>query len=167
MSSFSNFTSAAAPSMGVGSMRVGQSGQIIQQFPAQGQQWNGQQSSTALPTGASVMSFPTLAAAQAQLQGCQVPTGDTTVYVPRQTLVKEVKNYSVTSYRVVTSQVPVTSATNVQVIQHPVQQICEAQAAAPCEQAVAPCVTGACAAPVGGSGPSWVSGNVSQTPFRY
>lgn len=80
--------------------------------------------------GATVTTFPTLAAASGQMSTCPIPAMDTVTYVPKQTLIKHIKNYQVVTYDTVYSQVPVAQATAVQVVQHPTEFICPTGAVA-------------------------------------
>lgn len=173
MSYNNGFVSASAMRQGQGQQQVpqawnGQQAQVqAQQWgaavaPQAVQQWH---PSAGIPPGAQVSMFPTLAAASNMLQGCNIPTTDNTTYVPQTTVVKHIKNFQVVSYQLVQTQKPVTTATNVQVVQHPVQLVC-AEAPAACEVAAPVCATG-CSPGVGAVGPSVVLGNMSQTPFRF
>src|SRR5438034_236414 len=87
---------------------------------AQGQIVNpyGAGNAVAMANGSVVRSYPTIAAAGPELsQGCPVPATDNVTMVPKTTLV--LNQQLVKWFTVRTTQQPVATATNVEVVQHP------------------------------------------------
>lgn len=131
--------------------------QIQQQYSGQGQS-----------AGATVVTFPSLAAAQGQLQGCPVSIGDNITYVPKETLIKHTQNFTKVWYEKKITQQAVATATAVQIVTHPTVTLCPPEEAAPCAVAApAPCATGVCGTNTVAVGPSFVNGSLSQSPFRF
>jgi hypothetical protein len=134
-----------------------------------GQIVNPNGAAVAMGNGTVVQSFSTVAAAGPAIsQGCPIPATDTTTLVPKQVIQKH--QQMVVWYTVKTEQHPVTTATAVQIISHPM--VCGAMPQADvCAPAVAsPCGTGACGVGAGAVGGYLASsilpgGTVSSTRF--
>jgi len=126
-----------------------------------------------IPPNATVTSYPTLAAAQSQLQSCPLAMTDNVTYISQQVLQKHQQTTTKIWYTTATNQVPVAQATSVQIIQHPPQTICEsapAPVAAPC----GPCGGATGFGGVGSGVPVGFNaskvggyGGFSQSAFRY
>lgn len=156
--------SAGAPGVPPNWNAAGQMGPIVN--PA------GVGSAVAMGNGTVVRSFPTVAAAGPALaSGCPFPATDLTTMVPKQVIQQHVQ--TVTWFTTATEQHPVTTATAVQVIQHPT--ICgQMPARDVCAPAVAsPCGVGACGVGVGAAAANFLpssilpGGSVSQTRINF